>query len=410
MAATKKYPGTIEKRGDSYRLILKVDRVRHTFTLPGVSRREVEGFAKTKHAQLVDQARRRKLGLPDLLPLTGIGAAACRAAAPRGKDPVPAGFFDKYELDKVPDLAPSTQASYSAILARARQFFDRRYPGIQIDEVRKPHIREFLNWRAKQQFRPAADGGQRGKASKRTVQKERATIRAAFEYAVELELRESNPVHQVKTPKPDDRPPVILTNDQYEALLRECARDPMLDLYALTLGETGERCESEALWLRWADVDLEEGFLRVEHGTHGRRTKGKKGRWVPMTARLVARMRDHFAAFRMATYDGRRSEWVFHHVRTRRHAAGGDRITSLRHSFKSAAARAGLPDELHQHDLRHRSVTTLLAQGKDVVKVKEMHGHSSLSTTMGYTHLAREHLRDLVDPPPAPPVPARREA
>jgi len=59
-----------------------------------------------------------------------------------------------------------------------------------------------------------------------------------------------------------------------------------------------------------------------------------------------------------------------------------------------------LPDALHQHDLRHRRVTTWLAEGRDVVKVKEAMGHSDLRTTMGYTHLAREHLRDLVDSSP----------
>jgi site-specific recombinase XerD len=57
----------------------------------------------------------------------------------------------------------------------------------------------------------------------------------------------------------------------------------------------------------------------------------------------------------------------------------------------------GLPGEFHQHDLRHRRVTTWLAAGADVVKVKEAMGHSDLRTTMGYTHLAREHLKDLVD-------------
>jgi site-specific recombinase XerD len=53
---------------------------------------------------------------------------------------------------------------------------------------------------------------------------------------------------------------------------------------------------------------------------------------------------------------------------------------------------------MHQHDLRHRRVTTWLASGGNPVHVKEAVGHSDLATTMKYTHLAREHLKALVTP------------
>ena len=53
-----------------------------------------------------------------------------------------------------------------------------------------------------------------------------------------------------------------------------------------------------------------------------------------------------------------------------------------------------------QHDLRHRRVTMWLADEKSAVLVKEAVGHADLRTTMAYTHLAREHLRGLVDDNP----------
>lgn len=59
--------------------------------------------------------------------------------------------------------------------------------------------------------------------------------------------------------------------------------------------------------------------------------------------------------------------------------------------------RAGLPSDLNQHDLQR--VTKWLAEGKPAVAVKEAMGHADLRTRMGYTHLAREHLRVLVDEP-----------
>ena len=175
----------------------------------------------------------------------------------------------------------------------------------------------------------------------------------------------------------------------------------MLSLYVMTLGEAGVRCDSEALHLKWEDVELEEGFLWISSGRDGHRTKSGKGRWVPMTPRLRQAMREHFAGYRFASYDGRRTPWVFHHATTRRRAKAGDRIRVLRRAFEGAVERAKVPAELHQHDLRHRRVTTWLAAGGDAVKVKEAMGHADLRTTMDYTHLVRDNLRSLVETPRA---------
>ena len=68
-------------------------------------------------------------------------------------------------------------------------------------------------------------------------------------------------------------------------------------------------------------------------------------------------------------------------------------------AFKSPARRAKLPLDFNQHDLRHRRVTTWLVEGKNAVHVKEALGHADLATTMGYTHLVKEHVRGLVDQP-----------
>lgn len=75
----------------------------------------------------------------------------------------------------------------------------------------------------------------------------------------------------------------------------------------------------------------------------------------------------------------------------------GQRIGSLRRALMAAAGRAKLPGGWVPHDLRHRRVTTWLAEGANPVHVKEAVGHADLKTTMGYTHLAREHRRSLVE-------------
>jgi integrase len=114
---------------------------------------------------------------------------------------------------------------------------------------------------------------------------------------------------------------------------------------------------------------------------------------VPLTPRLRAALQDHAAKYRLHTYHGRRSPWVFHHRSDGRNRKAGDRIGTLRKALRSAAKSAKLPTGFRLHDLRHRRVTTWLAEAHNPVHVKEALGHSDLRITMDYTHLARQHLR-----------------
>ena len=86
-----------------------------------------------------------------------------------------------------------------------------------------------------------------------------------------------------------------------------------------------------------------DGELWIASGRDGHRTKSGKGRWGPRTPRLRQAMREHFARFRFATYDGQCAPWVFHHVTTRRQAKAGQRIGVLRRAFENGAERAKLP-------------------------------------------------------------------
>ncbi len=160
----------------------------------------------------------------------------------------------------------------------------------------------------------------------------------------------------------------------------------------------GLRCDSEALWIRWIDVDLETGLLAVESVRKGRRTKSGKSRRVPLTPRLRDALRAHMARYRFARYGSGPTPWVFHHDLERRHAKVGDRVTSLRRAFGNAVRRAGLPPDLRQHDLRHRRVTTWLAEGRPAHIVQRAMGHSDLRTTLAYSHLVDQDLLQLVEP------------
>ena len=397
MAKTKSYPGTLEQRGHTFRVILQVGGQRHSFTAATEDLEEARQFAKDKDAELRAQLARQRQGLPGVVRFSAL--------------------LDQFQREEVPTLAAGTRDAYGDSFKPIREFFVDRLEDPTLERIRAREVKAFLSWRRTHRYARSAGSPKKRRTiadpapvSNRTLQKDRAVLHRLFAFAEDLEYREGNPAARVQAPKSDGRDPVLLTDDQYEALLAECAERPMLRLYALLLGETGVRSYSEALFLRWEDVDLREGFLWIASGREGHRTKSGKGRWCPMTPRLHQAMREHFATYRLAVYPAGRSEWIFHHLTTRRHFTAGERIRDMKNAFDRAAERAKIPEGFHRHDLRHRRVTTWLAAGANPVHVREAMGHSDLRTTMGYTHLSKEHLRSLVDVParaPAQPEPAR---
>lgn len=193
--------------------------------------------------------------------------------------------------------------------------------------------------------------------------------------------------------------------------------------------------QGEALGLRWAYVDLDAGTMRVwwqlhrrpwEHGcsdgtpTCGRRRggncpqrrrtlrsgeielagglilkepKGKSKRSVPIPPELVAQLRRHREVQDLErqfapVYAGH--DLVF----AREHGAPIDPGDDWS-EWKALLAAAGVPDS-RVHDARHTAATLLLAQGVRLEVVQEILGHSSITVTRGYAHVASEMARDAV--------------
>lgn len=369
------HPGSIDRHGNRWRIRLSVGGHRHTFHLDGgMHRDDVEQHSREKHAEL---HRRNGKGLPGPMPVSELLA--------------------RYKDVQLPQKAPRTQETYGHSLEAFETYFVKEGGDPKAHDVRPGTVQGFLHWRRTR----SPDGSERKPLAARSLAKDRAVLHAVFSFAETLEVVQGNPVAKVNRPKGDTREPVILNANQYEALIDACGERPMLRLYVLLLGETGVRCNSEALWLRWSDVDLGRRFLTVESVRKGRRTKSGKSRKVPLTPPLRTALRNHAATYQLATYgdEGERSPWVFHHLLTQRGATAGHRLQSLHRAFASAVERADLPPDLNQHDLRHRRVTTWLAEGKSPALVQKAMGHSDLATTMGYAHLLDHDLLALVDEP-----------
>lgn len=376
MPRRREYPGYITRRGRTWRVVLCVGGKYHRYTVKG-TKLDAENYATVKHKELSGEVERVREGLPAMITFSQLVAD-----------------FKTQELPGYSRLG--TRQSYAGAVDRFVEFFGKELADPKIGDIRRRHVKRFLQWRRGQNKKRS------GEVSAYTVQKDRRVLNLLFNYAIQAEYIEANPCHLVKAPKPEKRNYIILDNGQLDALLAKCDKRPMLKLYVLLLAETGLRAQTEALRLTWDDVDLAGGFIHVRSAA-GRRTKSGRVRFVPITPRLKTALQEHAARFRFATYNGERSPYLFHHVVAHRDAKAGERIRNMRRARETAAKNAKLPEGFRTHDLRHRRVTTWLAAGGDVVKVKEAMGHSQISTTMDYTHLVKEHLSslaNLTDPTP----------
>jgi integrase/recombinase XerD len=118
--------------------------------------------------------------------------------------------------------------------------------------------------------------------------------------------------------------------------------------------------------------------------------KGGKTRVVPCGARARAALEVWLAGGRRELLREARTEAVF----LSKSGRPLDRLTGWR-IVKAAALRAGLPDDVSPHWLRHSFASHLLEGGADLRAVQEMLGHASIATTEVYTHLDAEHVRSL---------------
>jgi integrase len=204
------------------------------------------------------------------------------------------------------------------------------------------------------------------------------TLKAAFSRAVKYGMLKSSPFTRGANVRIAQRQPRFLTAKEFK-LLMSYIDDPLIHSIVLLAVCTSMRL-SELINLKWADVDACGQVVNLVN----RRDfvlKGKRGRVIPLNrkAMLALSLQPH------------RSEYVFSR-------SDGGRLNgrSVSRRFKQYVRKAGVSDEIHFHSLRHTGATWLVQQNVPITYVKEILGHSSLSTTMIYAHATPQHLRDSV--------------
>jgi integrase len=138
---------------------------------------------------------------------------------------------------------------------------------------------------------------------------------------------------------------------------------------------TGLR-KSELFRLRWDDVDFNRGYV-IASSMDNEHTKNYRNREIPMTEQLRECLNNIKA----------KSEWVLC-------KQNGERYSGcLRKGLEKIARDAGIK-KFTLHDLRHTFASHLVMEGIDLPTVQNLMGHSEIKTTMIYSHLAPDHLKN----------------
>jgi len=268
-------------------------------------------------------------------------------------------------------LSPTTVVSYEHSVRRLLAI----NPGVELAAMQPQHIR-----RAVSQLHA---GGLSGRSIARML----SAWRGFFNWLVRHHAYAANPCTGLRAPKSPKALPKALSPDFAAQLL---------DARAEGTEEIRDKAMFELFYssgLRLAElvgIDLNEGRLMLREAEATVTGKGSKTRTVPVGAKACSaiaawlQVRAQLAAAdETALFVGARGRRI-------NPAVVGQRLSAW-------AKRAGLPQHVHPHMLRHSFATHVLQSSGDLRAVQEMLGHASISTTQVYTHLDFQSLAKAYD-------------
>ena len=223
-------------------------------------------------------------------------------------------------------------------------------------------------------------------ASARTVARRLSSLRRLYEYLLRENQIKQNPVSNIDAPRLGRALPKSLTEDEVEALLNSPDVEDILGIRDKCMLEvlyaTGLRV-SELVGLTLQQLNLRQGVIRVTG-------KGNKERLVPLGEEATQWLEQYISYSRNEILNNTMSDALFPSKR-------GKAMTrqTFWYMIKRYAVVAGINKDLSPHVLRHAFATHLINHGADLRVVQMLLGHSDISTTQIYTHVARERLKDL---------------
>jgi integrase/recombinase XerD len=285
-----------------------------------------------------------------------------------------AGLIDEFcdALWLEDGLVRNTLEAYRRDLAQLERWLTRQRKSLL--GAAHPDLLGYLAWKVK------------GHAKATTTSRQLSSLKRFYRYWLRQGRIKSDPTLKIDSPKLPRGLPKSLTEEDVESLLAAPNVEDALGLRDKAMLETlyasGLRV-SELVTLKLGQVSQDMGVVRVVG-------KGSKERLVPLGEEALAWIRRYVREARPRLLRGRSSDDLF--ITARGAAMTRQMFWNL---LRRHALRAGLRKPISPHTLRHAFATHLLNHGADLRVVQLLLGHSDISTTQIYTHVARERLKQL---------------
>jgi site-specific recombinase XerD len=278
------------------------------------------------------------------------------------------------ELKSIKRFSPNTIKSYKKDLEQFYDFCSENHK-TEITSLNERFVKKYLVHLNE------------NKLEKSSVSRKLAAIRGLFEYAFQNEIIEKNLVRYIKNPKIIRKLPEIISSDEYNALM---------DLLEKRLATSGHEnmnlikaifellygCSlrvSELCNLKYSDLDLSAKTIRVLG-------KGSKVRIVPAGDKSIKILKSYLNEKSFKSGD------KFLLTNSENHPLYPRIIYNYVNKYLSLIT--GIKKK-SPHVLRHSSATHMLDRGASLSAIKEILGHSNLSTTQIYTHVSIERLKNV---------------
>ena len=280
-------------------------------------------------------------------------------------------FLNSLWLEK--GLSQNTISAYRSDLRAFVYWLEQKEK--KINEVRREHILSYLS--------SEIDRGKKTKTIARTL----SCLRTFFKFLRRENYISSDPTQRVDSPKLGRILPNSLSETDVDMLLAAPDLSNAVGFRDRTMLEVLYACGlrvSELVELKLSDLNLKQGVIRILG-------KGSKERLIPVGDEAIAWLNTYISDTRLNLVKRNLSEdIVFPNNR-------GVKMTrqAFWHRLKIHTRKAGISKNLSPHTLRHAFATHLLNHGADLRVVQLLLGHTNLSTTQIYTHVAQFRLKEL---------------
>ena len=286
-------------------------------------------------------------------------------------------FLEKYKIKlKVSSgKSENTLDSYFRDLNQYHSFLDTKLKIKSIKNVTLGNIRSYIRF--------LNDRGMSANSIKRAI----SSIRNYHNYLIEEKKTKDNPAYHIKTPKVNRKLPKILTVQEIDIIFDSIPNDDPMAIRDQNIFELLYSCGLRVTEL----CDLKKDDVRVDSGIIHVKGKGEKIRYVPIGPIVLKNLMSYINDVRPSLSKGDpKVKEVFL-------SRNSKKLTRMMIwiLLKKWTKNANITKDISPHTLRHSFATHLLEGGADLRSVQEMLGHADITTTEIYTHLDKEHLKQV---------------